>query len=90
MNTHSLKTDDLIVITYGNGTQIARVRRVTRTGSVEVNRFIPPYMLGDPRYTGRWHESKTAVHAAKVLSLAPPSDPRVALALACDNIVEAR
>ncbi len=82
--TKTLEPGTMIAVAYGSrGTQIARVRAVTRTGRVEIDRFVASY-------GGVWHASKGAIAAAKVIGLAPETDPRVAQARACQTIKAAR
>ncbi len=89
MNEEPMKTwnewairGTLLVIAYGNGTQVVRVRRVTRTGRLEIDRFLPA--------DNAWHRSPGSVHAAKIIGPAPESDSRVHAAKACGAFESAR
>jgi hypothetical protein len=66
-----IQPGDIVLLTYGTGTQIARVRRVTRTGSLVVDRFISSY-------GGRWTTSESPVPISKVLGPMPSTDARAA------------
>lgn len=61
----------VVLLTYGTGTQVARVRCVTRTGSFVVDRFISSY-------GGRWTTSESPVPLSKVMGLMPRNDARAA------------
>lgn len=71
----AIDAGSLVLLTYGTGTQIARVRRVTRTGSLVVDRFIGSY-------NGRWTTSENPVPLTRILGLMPKSDPRAAVVIA--------
>ena len=71
-----LKPGDLVLVAYGvYGTQVARLRGFTRTGKLEVDRFLPPWK---PTGRGRWRSSKTPLPRAKVLGPVPAGDARLA------------
>lgn len=74
VDTGAIRPGDVIVITYGPyGTQLAHVRRVLRTGALQVDRLVGRY---------GWRQSSASVPAAKVLEVLRPEDPRRQAALA--------
>ena len=65
----SLLPGTLLLVVYGNGTQLARLRQVTCKG-IEVDRFVSSY-------GGSWHASPGTIQASKVIGFPERNDPRV-------------
>lgn len=69
-----MNVGDLMMLRYGNGTQIARVREVTSRGGYKIDRFHP----NAHAHKGVWIEVKSTLAAddRRILGPVPGSDPR--------------
>lgn len=62
---------DIILIRYGNGTQVARVTKLMPSG-YKIDRFRVAYR----NTSGHWVPSNPTLNATKCLGLLPSNDPR--------------
>jgi len=72
MDTSAFKPGDLLLIQYGNGTQVARVVSVGKRGGLVIERGYP---YNRDQEIG-WSPSKLRANDARVLGLLPERDPR--------------
>lgn len=82
-----MNVGDLVLVVYGAGTQIVRIRDIKKSGKLVAERFLPsPY---GPQ-NDRWTFSTNPIDANKVIGPVPANDPRLPRAKACEKVSSAR
>lgn len=66
------KTGELVIVKYGNGTQVARIIRRLHTGDYKICRFVP----SNDHRGGSWRSTGVTLKSESIISALPDTDPR--------------